>query len=341
MVWAMPPYSVEITPKIWHSQDGFKEFDPFFMKIIVIDRKHGRSRAIALGRWSRALLSLCLFGLPLGAAGWGYLLSQTWQTDLENVSLDVLQDEVDAQNQAVVQLRAQAERRLQALSTTVAEMEARLLRLDAMGQRLTGLAGLDDGEFDFSRSPALGGPLAGETVTSVPISEPATLSAEMQELDWRLADREQQLELLQALLANRQLQDEIYLSGRPIGKGWMSSAFGRRKDPFTGQSSWHQGVDFAGKQGSDIVAVAGGVVTWSGERYGYGEMVEVNHGGGYSTRYAHNEDNLVKVGDIVKKGQVVALMGSSGRSTGPHVHYEVYKHGRPVDPASYVARNHR
>lgn len=311
------------------------------MKIIMIDRKHGGSRAIALGRWSRAVLSLCLFGLPLGVAGWGYLWAQGWHIGQESSSLGVLQDEVDAQNLALAELRDQAERRLQAIATTVAEMEARLLRLDAMGQRLTGLAGLDDGEFDFSRSPALGGPISTDSVTAVPKTENSSLVAEMDVLGSRITDREQQLELLQALLASRQLQDEIYLSGRPISKGWMSSAFGRRKDPFTGQSSWHQGVDFAGKQGSDIVAVAGGVVTWSGERYGYGEMVEISHGGGYSTRYAHNDDNLVKVGDIVKKGQVVALMGSSGRSTGPHVHYEVYKHGRPVDPATYVARTHR
>jgi murein DD-endopeptidase MepM/ murein hydrolase activator NlpD len=312
------------------------------MKIILIDRQLGGSRSFALGRWSRALLSLCLFGLPLGVAGWGYLLTQTWQASVESTSLSTLQAELDAQNQAVADLRAQAERRIQALSTTAAEMEARLLRLDAMGQRLTDLAGLDDGEFDFSRSPALGGPLlSSETGTPITNLAPTSLAHGMDELDALIVDREQQLELLQALLSSRQLQDEIYLSGAPISKGWQSSAFGLRKDPFTGQSAWHEGLDFAGKQGSDIVAVAGGVVIWSGGRYGYGEMVEINHGGGFSTRYAHNQNNLVKVGDIVKKGQVVALMGSSGRSTGPHVHYEVYKHGRPVDPASYVARTNR
>ncbi len=315
------------------------------MKIILIDRKHGGSRAISLGRWSRAFLSLCLFGLPVGVAGLSYWWVQAWQQGTETVSLDSLQDEVDAQNLAVAELRAEAERRLQALSLTVAEMEARLLRLDAMGQRLTGIAGLDDGEFDFSQSPALGGPLNFDSATAVTesgaIAAPATLAAEMTSLEARIADREQQLELLQNLLANRQLQDETYLSGRPIKRGWMSSAFGRRKDPFTGQSSWHQGVDFAGKMGSDIVAVASGVVTWSGERHGYGDMVEISHGGGYTTRYAHNKENLVKVGDLVKKGQTIAFMGSSGRSTGPHVHYEVYKHGRPVDPATYIRRTHR
>ena len=319
------------------------------MKIILVDKGLEASRTVALGRWSRAVLSLCCLGLPLGLVGIGYYIAKTTHVPEAFVPL---QDEVDAQNEALADLRAEAERRLQALSMSVAEMEARLVRLDAMGQRLTDLAGLDDGEFDFSRTPALGGPLtdAGMDLTALnqPLDSsqsaqlaPSTLASEMGDLEARIADREQQLDLLQALLSNRQLQDDIFLSGRPIKKGWMSSAFGTRKDPFNGQQMWHQGVDFAGKLGSDIIAVAGGVVTWSGERYGYGEMVEINHGGGYSTRYAHNKENLVKAGDIVKKGQVVALMGSSGRSTGPHVHYEVFKNGRAVDPATYVRRTHR
>ena len=292
---------------------------------------------------------MCFLGVPLGLVAVGYVAGKSAEVP---EALAPLQDEVDAQNAAVADLRAEAERRLQALSRSVGEMEARLVRLDAMGQRLTDLAGLDDGEFDFSRTPALGGPLTGEgvalTALNQPLSEsqsaqlaPSTLAAEMGDLEARIADREQQLDMLQALLSNRQLQDDVFLSGRPIRKGWMSSSFGQRKDPFTGQLHWHQGVDFAGKLGSDVIAVAGGLVTWSGDRYGYGDMVEINHGGGYSTRYAHNKENLVKVGDIVKKGQVVALMGSSGRSTGPHVHYEVYKNGRPVDPASYVRRTQR
>lgn len=310
------------------------------MKIILIDSKHGGSRVVSLGRWSRALLSLCCLGVPLGLAGVGYQLVHTWQSSEGSVSLGELRDEVEVQHQAIATLRAEAARRLQSLSMTAAAMEARLVRLDAMGERLTGLAGLDDGEFDFSRSPALGGPLDA-SIAGAENTNPVSLSAEMGELETRIADREQQLELLDALLANRQLQDDIYLAGRPINKGWMSSAFGRRKDPFTGQTAWHQGVDFAGKEGADVVAVASGVVTWSGDRYGYGELIEINHGGGFSTRYGHNKENLVKIGDLVKKGQVVALMGSSGRSTGPHVHYEVFKHGRPVDPASYVRRTHR
>ena len=98
----------------------------------------------------------------------------------------------------------------------------------------------------------------------------------------------------------------------------------------------HKGMDFAGQMDSDVVATAAGVVTWAGKRYGYGNLIEINHGNGYSTRYGHCHKVLVKVGDTVKPGQKIALMGSTGRSTGPHVHYEVLKNGRQINPANFV-----
>ena len=154
-------------------------------------------------------------------------------------------------------------------------------------------------------------------------------------------DREQQLQVIESLLGSRKIQDDVFIAGRPIKKGWLSSKYGKRTDPFTGRIAWHDGVDFAGKDGSDVVAVAAGVITWAGPRYGYGLLVEIDHGGGYTTRYAHSKKALVKAGDIVSKGQVIALMGSSGRSTGPHVHYEVRHRGRSVDPAKFIYRASR
>jgi murein DD-endopeptidase MepM/ murein hydrolase activator NlpD len=132
------------------------------------------------------------------------------------------------------------------------------------------------------------------------------------------------------------LVDRVVPQGRPVNAGWISSYFGRRTDPFTGKPANHKGVDFAGKAGAEIMAVADGVVTWSSKRYGYGELVEVNHGNGYATRYAHNSENLVAVGDMVKKGQAVALMGDTGRATGPNLHFEVLQEGRPVNPVNFI-----
>ncbi|MBM70313.1 MAG: hypothetical protein CME43_12625 [Haliea sp.] len=310
------------------------------MKVILISRKHGGSRSLELGRWSRALLSLCCLGLPLGMVALGYFVGQESQArDLRDNSLDSLQDELATQSTELEGLRLEAERKLQAMTLSLAELQARMTRLDALGEHLTAMADLQDGEFDFSQPPAVGGPLAADS--SVEYLAP-DLTGELQHFAERLTEREQQLEILESLLTHRKLDEEAWVSGRPVEKGWVSSGFGVRTDPFSGKRSAHYGIDYAGKAGSNVIAVAGGVVTFSGnDRNGYGMMVEVSHGDGLVTRYAHNQSNLVEPGDLVRKGQPIALMGSSGRATGPHVHFEVYKHGRPVDPSSYVRRTRR
>ncbi len=309
------------------------------MKIILVGSHHGRSRAVTLGRWTRAILSLCVLGLPLGAGlALGYAAGQQQQVALGEEALALLRDRVREQRDEIDLLRGSSELQLQAMSARLATLQARLVRLDALGERMTGLAKLDDGEFDFSQPPALGGPELPGGGEGVPESE---VLASLDRLAASVDDRARQLGLLEDLLANRKLEDDTFLAGRPVSKGWMSSRFGRRTDPFTGRAAFHEGVDFAGKPGADIIAVAAGVVTWSGVRDGYGKLVEINHGGGYVTRYAHNQENLVEAGDVVKKGQVIALLGSTGRATGPHVHFEVYKHGRAVDPAAYIHRASR
>lgn len=309
------------------------------MKIILISRRHGGSRSIELGRWSRALLSLCCLGLPMGMVAVGYLAGEDSEPrTIRGASLDSMEDEFDRQSAELDDLRSRAGRKLQALTLNLAGLQARMTRLDALGEHLTVMADLGDDEFDFSQPPALGGPLTPEfsvSYTSLDIDN------QLAQFEQRLSNREQQLEILESLLTHRQLDEQSWLSGRPIEKGWISSHFGQRTDPFSGELAMHDGIDFAGKEGSNIIAVAGGVVTWAGARSGYGEMIELSHGDGFVTRYAHNKANLVEPGDFVKKGQVIALMGSSGRSTGAHVHYEVYKHGRSVDPSSYVHRTRR
>ena len=293
---------------------------------------------MVLGRWKRTLLSLCLLGAPLGIGAWvGYTAAGSEEV-LDHRALTALKERTLKEQQSLTDTKDKAERQLQALTVKMARLQARLVRLDALGERLTEVAKLDKGEFDFSEPPALGGPASEDLGDSY--AQPDFVEA-MDGLMTRLDDREQQLEILEALLANRKIRDDTFLAGRPIRKGWMSSSFGLRTDPFNGHVAMHKGMDFAGKEGSDIIAVASGVVTWAGDRYGYGKMVEINHGDGYVTRYAHSELVKVKVGDIVKKGQVIALMGSTGRSTGPHVHFEVYKNGRVVDPASYIHRASR
>jgi murein DD-endopeptidase MepM/ murein hydrolase activator NlpD len=230
--------------------------------------------------------------------------------------------------------RQQTEDTLDALAIRIGQMNARVIRMDALGRRLVGMADLSDGEFDFDSEPAFGGPEEPyQTGSAVAVPE---LVSSMQDLDDQLSDREAQLAVLESMIMNQNLNDRVYPQGRPVKSGWMSSYFGKRTDPFTGKAATHRGVDFAGKTGSEVIAVADGVITWSSSRYGYGELVEINHGNGYSTRYAHNSDNLVSVGDEVRKGQTVALMGDTGRATGPNLHFEVLKNGRRVNPVKFI-----
>ncbi|TQV79431.1 peptidoglycan DD-metalloendopeptidase family protein [Exilibacterium tricleocarpae] len=309
------------------------------MKVILVSKGHGRTRSFKLGGWTRAVLSVCLLGVPVVLGGVAHQLLQDEGSDLfTGDSTRAWNDALAKQRREVAETKRHAEEQLAALTLRMAELQARLVRLDALGERLTTMAKLDRGEFDFSQPPPVGGP---ETVALGEAYQAPDFLAVIGSLADQIDNREQQLDTLEALLAKRKIQSDIFIAGRPVKKGWMSSRFGRRTDPFNGRVAWHNGVDFAGKRGAEIISVAAGVVTWSGKRHGYGQMVEVNHGSGFSTRYAHNQDNLVAVGDVVKKGQVIAKMGSSGRSTGPHVHFEVFKHGRAVDPASYIHRTHR
>ena len=309
------------------------------MKVILISGKHGGSRSIEVGRWTRALVSFCCLGFTLGMLAIGYLAGQGSEASaLRGATLDTIQEGLDQQSLGLEALQNEAELKLQALTINLAELQARMTRLDALGEHLTAMADLGDGEFDFSRAPAVGGPLAGEYRVNFNAMD---LASEVDSFEARLDNREQQLGILESLFHNRKLADETWLSGQPVEKGWVSSQYGMRTDPFSGSRTMHNGIDFAGKEGSNVLAVAAGVVTWTGSESGYGNMVEISHGDGFVTRYAHNKQNLVAPGDLVRKGDPIALVGTTGRSTGAHVHYEVYKHGRPVDPSIYVHRTRR
>ncbi|MCI0507711.1 MAG: peptidoglycan DD-metalloendopeptidase family protein [Gammaproteobacteria bacterium] len=303
------------------------------MNIIFVPKKKGQSSAYRLSRgWVWALSFLVLI-LPVALLGGGYYLGKEDSEPGPWALVESWKHEMSTQRQQIDTATRKAKENVEALSRRLAQLQAHVIRLDALGSRLIEIAELDSGEFDFSVPPAVGGP-----EESLVEHEPSTpdLVASLNELTIQLENRAQQLDLLETMLMNKNLHDEVMPAGKPIVKGWTSSFFGLRTDPFTGHKEHHKGVDFAGKLGSDIVTVASGVVTWAGHRYGYGLLVEVNHGNGYATRYGHAQEVLVKVGETVKKGQVVALMGSTGRSTGPHVHFEVWRNGDAVDPMEYI-----
>jgi len=309
------------------------------MKIIIVDQKHGQTRSLVLKGWMKVALSVCLLGIPVILGYYGYHFSSFRNADFyKDDTAQAWINDLKSQKEDISQIRQDTLAQLEALTLRMANLQARILRLDALGQRLTEISDLDDGEFDFTQEPAIGGP---SDFNAEELQLPDFLKA-IDNLALEIEDKQQQLELLDSLLSEQELESKSFLSGKPVSSGWISSPFGKRIDPFTGKLAWHQGLDFAtGKTGVEVKAVASGVVTFAGEKNGYGQMVRINHGNGFETLYAHDEKLLVKPGDIVKKGQIIALSGNSGRSTGPHLHFEVHKNGRVVDPSSYVHRTSR
>ena len=226
--------------------------------------------------------------------------------------------------------------KITALTIKLAELQSQILRLNALGDRLADDANIPAKEFNFSQLPVSGGPAS----VSFPVNGKtlAQLFMEIAQFENELNYEEKQLQMLESLTFGHHIQNTGYLSGRPISKGWLSSYYGIRKDPFNGKPTMHKGLDFAGKENTPIIATASGVVTWASKRYGYGQLIEINHGDGLTTRYGHNKDLLVGLGDVVNKGQAIARMGSTGRSTGPHVHYEILKNNKHINPIKFVYR---
>jgi murein DD-endopeptidase MepM/ murein hydrolase activator NlpD len=240
---------------------------------------------------------------------------------------------LNAESRALEATRRSAEIHLNALTQRVGRLQAQLLRLNALGSRLVQRAGLDKREFNFAEEPAVGGPEASQDLhTTVPdfLQALDTLSRQLEAKSGRL-------ELLETVLLDREFQAAVAPFGWPVNGGWVSSGFGVRADPFTGKQQVHEGVDIVNRLGSIIHAVGGGVVTHAGPKQGgYGLLVEISHGNGQSTRYAHAQRLLVKVGDKVEKGQAIALVGSTGRSTSAHLHFEVLQNGRAINPRRYL-----
>ncbi|NNK31569.1 MAG: M23 family metallopeptidase, partial [Xanthomonadales bacterium] len=236
--------------------------------------------------------------------------------------VEALRVEIQLQQRDVDRLGADHNMSVNALAARLAELQAASTRLDALGGRLAQMGQLSLDEFDFSEPAPVGGPADFDSV--VPASERELRSA-IGELGDKLRRQSGQLDALRFLMVNRKLERELTPAGWPVRKGWISSRFGERNDPFTGERAQHLGLDFASTRGTEVLSVASGVVIWAASRSDYGNTVEVDHGNGYRTRYAHNQELVVKAGDRVNAGQVIARMGSTGRASAPHVHFEVLK----------------
>ncbi len=300
------------------------------MNILLLSANKGTLCNIGLCKpWHYALMLMLAVGMIGGVGYLGYSLGSApapemhvseWRETLRQQQLDLNS------------LRQESDANVEAMSSRLGLLQAHVNRIDALGQKLIQMAKIDNGEFDFTQTPAIGGP---ETHTQTNVDSKEIQKA-IARLKSDLDHRENQLLVLEDLLLSRNLLKEVQPSGRPITKGWLSSYYGMRNHPISGKKEMHKGIDFAGQMGGQVIAVAKGVVTFAGTRYGYGKVIDINHGNGYTTRYGHNSNLLVSVGDTVEKGFQIAEIGSSGRSTGPHVHFEVLKDGRQVNPMKFI-----
>lgn len=309
------------------------------MQILLIPNTRKGSARFAVRPWGLCVLILALSAVGAGIfyTGYRYANDQT-EAILSKVRAQTSSEwekELDVQRNTLRDIRTETEKSLEAMASRLSLLQGHVMRLDALGSRLAAMADLDDIQFGMDNPPGMGGPapLKEDAVPDV-----SDLMSGLDDLEQKLSDRSEKLAVMESMLINRTLQEKTSPAGRPAKGGWISSLFGYRTDPMTGKKEFHEGVDFAGKPDTPVTAVAAGIVTWSGPRYGYGNLVEISHGKGYITRYGHNRKNLVSVGEKVEKGEIIALMGNTGRSTGTHVHFEVVRYGRHLDPRKYLSQ---
>ena len=310
------------------------------MELIVLSKGRCKSKRITMNSYGFLVICFSIVVL-LGAVftlGARVALMQS-ADNLANQyqTAEMLRDQEIAQQRAMIkQAQSEASNNLDALASRLSTLQGHIMRLDALGSRLAAMAHIEDIDFSADETPGMGGPQPVKQQNSLQVSD---FISELEKLGLEIEDRGEKLKAMESMLIDRALQDQTLPDGQPISGGWVSSAFGWRTDPLNGKREFHEGVDFASRSGSRVAAVAAGIVTWSGKRHGYGNIVEINHGNGYVTRYAHNKENLVKVGEKIEKGQVIAVIGSTGRSTGPHVHFEVVQNGKHVNPKKFFSVN--
>ena len=279
----------------------------------------------------RILVRVSFTASVLLALAGGYFFGSEWTTEALRAQW---QAEIIRQQSKLAEDAASWNVQLGMLAGKVAMFEARLVRLDVLGTRLVDLYGLDHEEFDFYDDPGIGGGSYNPVGNGADGLDVAFLA---EGLNSRIQMRELQLSILKDVIGKGELIKEMMPSGWPVAKGWVSSKFGNRISPFKGRLEFHPGIDIASREGTPVYALAGGVVVRVDEqRTDYGNMIEIDHGNGYSTRYAHNHVHLVSPGQTVRQGDAIALVGNTGRSTGAHLHVEVLKGGRQINPEKFL-----
>ncbi len=305
------------------------------MNIIIVGKAHAVPTRIDLDSTRGRLLAAGALGgaaLALLTAGFAAALLFTGSTARDLHEIADLRANLATEREQLAELDKDSQRNLDALALQLGQLQAQATRLNALGDRLTQVGKLEDGEFDFGSDPALGGPEEPVTGTAAPLP----ISSGIDNLRAEFDRQEAQLGVLENLLLDRKVDNALLPSGMPVASGYIASGYGERSDPINGHQAVHLGLDFDAPIGTPVLAVAEGVVSFVGNKPGYGNVVEIDHGNGYMTRYAHNSALVAEVGSRVHPGDTIAKVGSTGRATGPHCHFEVWLNGKPVNPIAYV-----
>jgi len=304
------------------------------VNIILVSGKLAKGKTVALSHTQVMTLGMALLAFPLLLAmAFTYLLL-FHAADIPHPYLQSLV--LSAQRTEAAKSQVYLRENLSAMAVKLGQMQAQVLRLDSLGERLATLTGMGKQEFNFDKKPGQGGAESSLPARDMTLSE---FGHQLDDLMKKLDDRSDQLGLMESVLVQQQAKKVAMPSARPVSVGWYSSNFGYRIDPFTGQKAFHEGVDFVADSGTAIHAAGGGIVVYADTYAGYGNMIEIDHGNGLISRYAHASKVLAKVGDVVMKGQKIGEVGTTGRSTGPHLHFEVRLRGAPQNPEHYLQQS--
>ena len=300
------------------------------MNIILVSDSLAKSRSVVLSQLQVLLVAFGILVAGFLLAMVTYVVTMKFAVDLRNPYLRTLLTTLHEDD--LKRSQTETKENLNALAAKVGELQARILRLDAFGERLAKAAGIKREEFRFDEKPGQGGPAASGRDLSV-----AEFQQMLNELSRVLDDRSDKLGVLDSFLMDDRLARKTIPTTLPVAMGYYSSNYGYRVDPITGRSTFHTGVDLIAPPGTPVLAAAGGVVTTSAYLAEYGNVVDIDHDNGLTSRYAHLSKSLVKVGEVVMKGQVVANVGTTGRTTGPHLHFEVREKGIPLNPNKFLS----
>ena len=302
------------------------------MNLIIVSKTLKNPRLFSFHSDKRFIIAaagtlIALLGMGFGA---GYFARQ----GVASAQLRSLRTQLSHEKNQVAEANAATQREVNALAVKLGELQAQSNRLNALGERLVRMGKIDDGEFNFNGSPGTGGDNGPTTSVSS-----AELSQQMSSLGKSFDKSGEQLKVLESLLVNRDLDRSQTPSSMPLANTYVAAPFGNRLDPISGGHEFHKGMDLEGKVGDPIHAAADGVVLRSDfDGGGYGNVVDIDHGNGYITRYGHASKLMVKVGDLVHAGDTIALVGATGHATGPHLHFEVWINGAPVNPQPYLGK---